>query len=174
VTYRIGAADELDYPSAEFDLVLSVTVLQHITAINQLHASLRNIRRMLRPDGRLVVIEYAPRDYKPRRETASYMTYRTRSAWLALLAEHGFTATGETSVRLLPHRGYTALMRLAGGLRLQHASTEASAGRPASMVLSAFHWLDSVLVTNPLTARFSDVRAFNLRPDSPRQAVNGP
>ncbi|MGH8220910.1 MAG: class I SAM-dependent methyltransferase [Steroidobacteraceae bacterium] len=50
---------ELDV-EGPFDLILSVTVLQHILDIGALLAAARRIVRHLAPDGRLVVLEAAP------------------------------------------------------------------------------------------------------------------
>lgn len=43
-----------------FDLILSVTVLQHILDVGALRAAVRGIARHLAPNGRLVILEAAP------------------------------------------------------------------------------------------------------------------
>jgi SAM-dependent methyltransferase len=53
-TYRVGAAEELPFDDASFDLVTSQTVLIHLA---DPHVALREMLRVTRPGGRLLLAE---------------------------------------------------------------------------------------------------------------------
>jgi ubiquinone/menaquinone biosynthesis C-methylase UbiE len=57
VQFRTGVAESLDYPDARFDVVLSTVMLHHLPkAIRQ--QSVREMRRVLKPNGRLVAVDF--------------------------------------------------------------------------------------------------------------------
>jgi len=60
------------------DLILTVTVLDHILDADTWRAVLHQFRNRLGPDGVLLSLEYAP--HTPRRST-DYQAFRTLSAW---------------------------------------------------------------------------------------------
>ncbi|MEU6068902.1 MULTISPECIES: class I SAM-dependent methyltransferase [Streptomyces] len=58
-TYREGIAESLDLPDAAFDTVVTSLMLHHLP--QELRpAALREMRRVLRPGGRLLVVEFRP------------------------------------------------------------------------------------------------------------------
>jgi 2-polyprenyl-3-methyl-5-hydroxy-6-metoxy-1,4-benzoquinol methylase len=111
VEYRVAAAHELDCPDSYFDLVVSVTVLQHITDPDELKRALRNLRRMLNDSGRFFVLEYSPLHSVPSQEL-TYMRYRTHQQWIDLMAGEGFALASSGGVRFIGHRAYGAYRRL--------------------------------------------------------------
>jgi SAM-dependent methyltransferase len=114
VQYRVASADEIDYPDRSFDVVVTFTVLQHITDPGQLQRALRNLRRMLTDSGRFFVLEYSPFGKLP---TAGlhYMRYRTHRQWIELITEQGFRLESSTGVRYLGRRAHALWRRLRGG-----------------------------------------------------------
>jgi 2-polyprenyl-3-methyl-5-hydroxy-6-metoxy-1,4-benzoquinol methylase len=59
--FLAGSVQTLSLPE-RFDLILSVTVLQHIVDAAAAAASLRNLAQHLRPGGELILLEAAPTD----------------------------------------------------------------------------------------------------------------
>ncbi|GAI33666.1 unnamed protein product [marine sediment metagenome] len=51
---------EIDFPNDAFDLVTSITVLQHITDPNVFRKAVKNIVRVTKPGGQILLLEYAP------------------------------------------------------------------------------------------------------------------
>jgi len=102
-----------------FDLVLGVTVLQHILDADALRSAVLRMSRHLAPDGRMVLLEAAPLRTATRCDTSVFRA-RRRSEYLALfdearLAVHAITGVDPApfKTQLLPH-----LRRLARPLAL--------------------------------------------------------
>jgi len=55
-----GSGDELPFPDASFDLVLTVAALHHIAAPAAVRATLAEMVRVCRPGGRIVVWDHNP------------------------------------------------------------------------------------------------------------------
>jgi ubiquinone/menaquinone biosynthesis C-methylase UbiE len=115
---------------AEFDVVLAVTVLQHILDPERLRAALTAMSHRLAPGGRIVLLEAAP-DQDVSRCDSTVFTARPRALYLDLFRACGVRVRVLTGVdpapfrsRLLPHirklpRWWAAaLLALATGLSL--------------------------------------------------------
>jgi len=92
-----------------FDLILCVTVLQHMLDVGSLRSALRRMALNLAPGGRLVVLEAAPTRIANHCNT-SVFTARHRSFYLRLFNECGFRVQRLSGVDpapfktwLLPH-----------------------------------------------------------------------
>ncbi len=101
---------ELDV-DGPFDLILCVTVLQHILDAGALRAALRRFAQRLAPAGRLVALEAAPARTAGRCDSAVFRA-RHRDCYLRLFSECGLTVRAATGVDpapfkpwLLPHLG---------------------------------------------------------------------
>jgi len=57
VRFAVATADDLDFEDGFFDYVVSVMVLHHI---ERLQPALKEMARVLKPGGRLVVVDYKP------------------------------------------------------------------------------------------------------------------
>lgn len=57
VTFERAAAEELPFPDARFDVVLSSMMLHHLPRKTRLRC-LREVRRVLKPAGRLLVVDF--------------------------------------------------------------------------------------------------------------------
>jgi ubiquinone/menaquinone biosynthesis C-methylase UbiE len=58
-TWRVGLAQDLDLPDAAFDVVTCTLAVHHIPAADRA-AAFREMRRVLRPGGRLLVADLRP------------------------------------------------------------------------------------------------------------------
>lgn len=102
-----------------FDLILCVTVLQHVLDVDALRSALRRMTQHLAPQGRLVVLEAAPARLASRCNTHVF-TARQRAFYLKLFHECGLRVQALSGVDpapfktwLLPH-----LPRLPAALRV--------------------------------------------------------
>jgi SAM-dependent methyltransferase len=115
VTYVQSSIEDLDLPTASFDAVLSVTVLQHITDERAFDSSVDNLMRMLRPSGTVAVLEYAP--LRVFGSVPGYMRARSRGQWVRAFTSRGCRLRAETGVRFLGHAPYMLAVKLARRLR---------------------------------------------------------
>lgn len=88
-----------------FDLILCVTVLQHMLDLAALRSALRRMARHLAPDGRLVILEAAPARVANRCDTTVF-TARHRALYLRLFRECGFRVRAVTGVDPAPFKAW--------------------------------------------------------------------
>ena len=117
---------ELDV-AGQFDLILSVTVLQHILDVGALLSAVRGIARRLAPDGRLIVLEAAPARTASSCNSPVFRA-RHRDFYLRLFEECGLRVHAVTGVDpapfktwLLPHLGRLPRPAALGALALATA-----------------------------------------------------
>ena len=106
--FVVGDLAHLDLPQ-RFDLVLGVTVLQHILDPRALAAALRAMSAHLVPGGRMVLLEAAPLLLQPRCDSSVFRA-RPRDHYLELARRSGLTLEALRGVdpapfrtQLLPH-----------------------------------------------------------------------
>ncbi len=58
VAFKLGVAEALPFPDAEFDVVSSTVMLHHLPAEERQRCA-REMRRVLRPNGRALVVDFA-------------------------------------------------------------------------------------------------------------------
>lgn len=73
--------EEASLPGESFDVITSITVLQHVVDADHLARSLRALRNALRPDGRLIVLELAPPHNAPVANTEQPVIERPPAFW---------------------------------------------------------------------------------------------
>ncbi len=56
-----GTANDIKFGDATFDIVVSVMVMHHIEALNE---SIAEMSRVLKPSGRLIVVDFSPSAHK--------------------------------------------------------------------------------------------------------------
>jgi 2-polyprenyl-3-methyl-5-hydroxy-6-metoxy-1,4-benzoquinol methylase len=88
---------------ATYDLVLSVTVLQHIMEVDALRAALERMRQHLRDDGLLVLLEAAPQRVVNSCDSATFRA-RPRASYLRLFNECGLQLRAMNGVDPAPFR----------------------------------------------------------------------
>ncbi|HEX9097950.1 MAG TPA: class I SAM-dependent methyltransferase [Candidatus Dormibacteraeota bacterium] len=154
VTYVQGSIQDLDLPTASFDAVLSVTVLQHITDDHAFDAAVDNLMRMLRPAGTVAVLEYAP--LRVFGTMPGYMRARSRTEWVLAFTSRGCRLRAETGVRFLGHGPYMLAVKLARRLRPPTDKETPPAGlNPLRVVCQA---VDLALARIPGLTLTADVR----------------
>jgi SAM-dependent methyltransferase len=103
----------------KFDLVLSVTVLQHIVEVDALRAALQRMVQHLAEDGAMVLLEAAPQHPVGTCDSAIFRA-RPRSSYLRLFSECGLEVRATTGVDPAPFRTWLLphLPRLPSAVRL--------------------------------------------------------
>jgi ubiquinone/menaquinone biosynthesis C-methylase UbiE len=93
-TYVTGEVERLPFADATFDLVTCQTVLIHVADVN---GAIEEMLRVLRPDGRIVVVEpnNAAAQLIRNSVTSNWpVERRVRSAWFQMVCEMGKTSIG--------------------------------------------------------------------------------
>jgi 2-polyprenyl-3-methyl-5-hydroxy-6-metoxy-1,4-benzoquinol methylase len=121
---------------SKFDLVLGVTVLQHILDPAALAAAVSRMTTHLAPGGRMVLLEAAPAYHAKHCDTSIFRA-RLRSEYLELFRESGLRLEAVTGVdpapfkyRLLPH-----LKRLPRALAIAATTAASLASLPIDALL---------------------------------------
>jgi SAM-dependent methyltransferase len=106
--FHVRDISVLDVPG-KFDLVLGVTVLQHILDPIALRAAIEALRACVAPEGRIVLLEVAPAEHVNRCDTTVFRA-RPRELYLNLFRDCDLEVTAVTGVdpapfrsRVLPH-----------------------------------------------------------------------
>lgn len=162
LTYEVCAAQDIAFPAESFDLILSVTVLQHITDDGDRLRALRNMRRMLAPSGRVFVLEYSPNEAPAAGEAGGYMRLCSHTEWLDAFRAAGYEVAAETGVRFVDARFHAASRAIER--RLHFRSRTGEGGPIARAARIAAFAIDSTLARSKLSIRWSDVHAFALAP----------
>jgi len=137
-----------------FELVLGVTVLQHLVADEELNAALEAIRAHLAEGGRAVLLEAAPSAPNARCDTRVFRA-RTESVWRAACARAGLGVVSVGGVDPVPLRTWLLphYRRLPPGLRLAALGLATALSVPVDLALGrrlvARSW-HKVLVLEPL------------------------
>jgi ubiquinone/menaquinone biosynthesis C-methylase UbiE len=100
--FRVQDLSELDVGS-QFDVVLGVTVLQHILDTDRLRAALRAMAAHLAPGGRMILLEAAPESAVDRCDTTVFRA-RVRNTYLELIRECNLQVQALTGVDPAPFR----------------------------------------------------------------------
>jgi ubiquinone/menaquinone biosynthesis C-methylase UbiE len=95
-----GDVAELDL-GVRFDLIVCVTVLQHIVDAERMHRALDSMRVHLAPTGRLLLLEAAPSSGDARCDTATF-TARTESVLHEAFARAGLRCLSTRGVDPMP------------------------------------------------------------------------
>ena len=85
VDFEIGDVSHLEFEDGSFDLVASVTVVQHLTPLHQ-EAAAQGIGRALRPGGHALILENI-------RDKGVHVSGRRPADWRRLFADAGLQAT---------------------------------------------------------------------------------
>lgn len=119
----------------EFDLVLGVTVLQHILDAVALRSAVQRMVAHLRPGGRMVLLEAAPAQVAARCDTSVFRA-RERSVYLRLFAESGLGVHKLTGVDPAPFRTWLLphLSSLPRACGLAALAVTTSLSRPVDLV----------------------------------------
>lgn len=96
ITFLNIAAENMNFPPDSFDLVVSITSLQHIIDLNFLKQAISNIIKVTKKEGNMLILENSPIT----KESASqfYIVCRTRQEWIDLFGEKGATLIKEKEI----------------------------------------------------------------------------
>jgi SAM-dependent methyltransferase len=100
--FRVQDLSQLD-AGGQFDVVLGVTVLQHILDADLLRAALRRMAAHLAPGGRIILLEAAPTGSVERCDSTVFRA-RPRDAYLGLFRDCGLELRALTGVDPAPLR----------------------------------------------------------------------
>jgi SAM-dependent methyltransferase len=109
--------EELPFAPCSVDLVLSVTVLDHLLEEPALRRAIDLLRDQLRAGGRLLLLEYAldsADDRTPEMRGSSYQAFRTHAEWIDLMSRRGLAHEGSFAVphpKSSPSQGYRIYRR---------------------------------------------------------------
>jgi 2-polyprenyl-3-methyl-5-hydroxy-6-metoxy-1,4-benzoquinol methylase len=96
--FVVSPVSRLDLPPASFDLITCVTVLQHIVDEDELSSSLAALRRLLKPGGRLLLLEVVPRLGPGRDPSTAVLRVRSEGEYVERLARLGLSLLDVLSV----------------------------------------------------------------------------
>lgn len=106
ITFLNSSIAQLELPDRTFDLITSVTVLQHITDDREFERSIFNLVRMAKPGGRLHLIEVAP-DLRPRLSGFNdFLTVRLQEEYEAVFKQAGAVLESSYAVDVFPLKQY--------------------------------------------------------------------
>ena len=98
------------YPEHKFDLILSITVMQHIIEDSLQMEILQNLRNYLKPGGILILLESILRKKKEKYDNSHYyLNYKTIDEWIELFIKCGYKIHHKTTY---PHYGIKFLQFL--------------------------------------------------------------
>lgn len=106
IDYRCLPIEDADFPQDYFDLIISITVLQHITDSQRLLKAISNIKRMLKPGARFVAMEFSPVTKRENIYDTDHMLYHTVGEWEDIFFSCGFPTVSKIGVRFISHRVY--------------------------------------------------------------------
>lgn len=89
------AVEDLPFGPAEFDLITSVTVLQHIMDDAKLQAAMRALLKSLKPGGTLIALEIAPAWRMSPSKVQAGVVERTAVEWRELFVSTGWRVDAE-------------------------------------------------------------------------------
>lgn len=110
VELRHGSVVEMLKDKEAFDLILSVTVLQHHLDDNELKSVLKLMHKALKPKGYMIIFELAPSNLEKEHNSKRYMDYlveRSPTLWretfhkagFKIISEPNFPQLGKTLIR---------------------------------------------------------------------------
>jgi len=100
VRFMVSSIADLDQPPHSFDVITCVTVLQHVTDPDELQRSLSVIKRLLKPQGKLVIMEVAP-TVTDMRHWTRVLSVRTEADYLNRLTAIGLALEDMVSTDIL-------------------------------------------------------------------------
>lgn len=113
VNWLQGILEEVPLPEDFFDLILSITCVQHITEEPRQAKAIKNILKSLRSDGIFVLIE----DTRVQNARAgNYMLTYSQNGWINLVQGQGAKVIDFTGVSFLRFRHRWLPMRLSAGV----------------------------------------------------------
>lgn len=98
--------EDMNFKNNQFDLVVSITVLQHIINPHDLSRALTNLLRVTKNGAYIFVLEISPVRVEHKEKFPNYISLKTRNDWINLFTELNCSLIYELS---LPQFGVRAL-----------------------------------------------------------------
>jgi ubiquinone/menaquinone biosynthesis C-methylase UbiE len=140
VSLERGLVQDCVSQEERYDLITSITVLQHHVEEQELVDTLKVLHRVLKPDGRLIVLELAPPHQDIDRQYSRGMLYlveRPPQVWRSAFHTAGFTVLNEPvmpELGIACLRGINALVTWVLGLPKPASEKEMTAAPSAASV----------------------------------------
>lgn len=96
-------------PEASFDIITSVTVLQHVTDTEEFQKSIRNLVRMVKPHGKLLILEVAPSALLINAPFSAILRVRSEAEYLAAFEEAGARIVDSFAIDVFPLKQWLIL-----------------------------------------------------------------
>jgi len=104
VQFKVSKAEDIDFPDEQFDIVYSITVLQHIPTQEKLEQAVFKMIKTTKKEGRICILEKAPLENT--QSDVDHITIRTKQEWIDLFNKHGTVFIKE---KAMPQVGYGLL-----------------------------------------------------------------
>jgi ubiquinone/menaquinone biosynthesis C-methylase UbiE len=109
VSFVNAPVAEIALPDASFDLITSVTVLQHVTDTAEFKKSVSNLVRLLKPGGKLLILEVAPSALLVNAPFSAILKVRSEAEYLAFFAAAGAKLVDSFAVDVFPLKQWLIL-----------------------------------------------------------------
>ncbi len=96
-------------PEASFEIVTSVTVLQHVTDTAEFKKSICNLVRMLKPHGKLLILEVAPSALLINAPFSAILRVRSEAEYLAVFEAAGARLVDSFAIDVFPLKQWLIL-----------------------------------------------------------------
>ena len=125
LSFTCASITSVPAPAGFANLVTCVTVLQHLTRDEDHATALAELRRVLAPQGAILLLELAPPLSEPKRSPDGHVIERPPAAWRKALAQAGLRIEREA---VYPQWGITSLRLLASAIdRIRGTQASAAA-----------------------------------------------
>lgn len=111
IEYHSVALQDISFAPESFDLVVSITALQHITDPKEFEIAATKLVRVLKNRAVMALIEFSPKRVK-KGKYPSYVHYRSRSEWIEVFQSRGLELVSDQPIFFVGFRPLSFLKRL--------------------------------------------------------------
>lgn len=97
IPFLVMSASKMGFPNASFDILTSLTVLQHISNERELNLAVAEMSRVVKPEGYVLILESSPLK-KSKKEEFDWIRIRTRDEYVDLFMRNGLIVVSEMRV----------------------------------------------------------------------------